>query len=71
VTDPEHSPTAGLDLDTPIRLRWALRDIKGKRTKLTPVGSADLGTLIKMGLVEMRDEVPALTSEGERAMDLS
>lgn len=29
------SPLAGLDLDTAIRLRWALRDIKAKRTKLT------------------------------------
>ena len=29
------SPWAGLDLDTAIRLRWALRDIKAKRTKLT------------------------------------
>jgi len=26
----------GLDLDTAIRLRWALRDIKAERTKLRP-----------------------------------
>src|SRR6478609_4329 len=31
------SPLAGLDRDTTIRLRWALRDIKAKRTKLMPV----------------------------------
>ena len=30
------SPLGGLDLDTAIRLRWALRDIKAKRTKLSP-----------------------------------
>ena len=30
-------PMSNLDLDTAIRLRWALRDIKGKRTKLTQV----------------------------------
>jgi hypothetical protein len=65
------SPMAGLDLDTVIRLRWALRDIKGKRTKLTPVSPDDLRTLIEMGLIEMRDDVPVLTNEGERALDWS
>ena len=59
----------GLDLDTAIRLRWALRDIKAKRTKLTPVNPDDLKTLIEMGLVEMRDDVPVLTNEGHRALD--
>ena len=60
---------AGLDLDTAIRLRWALRDIKAKRTKLTPVSPSDLKTLIEMGLVEMRDDVQMLTSEGHQALD--
>jgi hypothetical protein len=63
------SPLAGLDLETAIRLRWALRDIKAKRTKLTPVGPEDLRTLIEVGLVEMRDDVPVLTNEGHRALD--
>ena len=63
------SPLAGLDLDTAIRLRWALRDIKAKRTKLTPVSPNDLSSLIEMGLLEMRDEVPMLTNEGHRAID--
>jgi hypothetical protein len=55
-----------LDMDSAIRLRWALRDIKGKRTKLTPGG---LRTLIEMGLVEMRDELPIfMNKEGERAI---
>jgi hypothetical protein len=60
---------AGLDLDRAIRLRWALRDIKAKRTKLSPVGPDDIQTLIEMGLIEMRDEAPLLTNEGERALD--
>jgi len=63
------SPLAGIDLDTAIRLRWALRDIKAKRTKLTPAKPNDLKTLIEMGLIEMRDDVPVLTNEGHRALD--
>jgi hypothetical protein len=63
------SPLAGLDLDTAIRLRWALRDIKAKRTKLTPVSPSDLKTLIEMGLVEMRDDAPMLTNEAHQALD--
>jgi hypothetical protein len=58
-------PLASLDLDTAIRLRWALRDIKSKRLKMTPVSQADLKTLHELGLIEMRDEVPALTRVGE------
>ena len=63
------SPWAGLDLDAAIRLRWALRDIKGKRTKLTPVSPSDLKTLLEMGLIEMRDDAPLLTNEGHQALD--
>jgi hypothetical protein len=62
---------AGLDLDRAIRLRWALRDIKAKRTKLSPVGPEDIQDLIEMGLIEMRDDAPLLTNEGERALDWS
>ena len=63
-----NSPWARLDLDTAIRLRWALRDIKAKRTKLTPVSPGDLKTLVEMGLVEMRDDAPLLTNEGHQAI---
>ena len=63
------SPWAGLDLDTAIRLRWALRDIKAKRTKLMPVNPGDLETLIEMGLVEMRDDAPLLTNAAHQALD--
>ena len=59
-----------VDLDTAIRIRWALRDIKAERTKLTPVSPRDLKTLIEMGLVEMHDEAPRLTNEGHQALDL-
>jgi len=55
------SPWAALDLDTAIRLRWALRDTKGKRTNLTPVSPSDLKTLLEMDLIEMRDDALLLT----------
>jgi hypothetical protein len=71
MTDQQDSPLAGLSLDTKIHLRWVLRDIKGKRTKLSPVSPDDLRTLIEMGLIEMRDEIAVLTDEGERALDWS
>jgi hypothetical protein len=67
--DQPDSPMTGLSLDTAIHLRWILRDIKGKRTKLSPVSPDDLRTLLEMGLIEMRDEVPELTDEGHRALD--
>ena len=59
-TEQAKSLLAGLDLDTAIRLRWALRDIKAKRTKLTPVSPGDLKTLIELGLIEMREDAPML-----------
>ena len=60
---------AGLDLDTAIRLRWALRDIKAKRTKLTPVSPSDSKTLLEMGLINMSVDAPLLTNEGHQALD--
>jgi hypothetical protein len=50
-------------------VRWALRDIKGKRTKLLPVNPDDLRTLIETGLVEMQNDEPVLTNAGHRALD--
>ena len=55
--------------DRAIHLRWALRDIKGKRMKLSPVSPDDLWTLIEMGLVEMRNDCPVLTNAGHAAID--
>jgi hypothetical protein len=69
--DQPRSVLDGLNLDTAIRLRWALRDIKAKRTKFTPVSQSDLMALIELGLIEMRDEEPMLTDEGHRALDWS
>jgi hypothetical protein len=69
MTEEPDSPLAGLSVETAIHLRWVLRDIKGNRTKLSPVSPDDLRTLIEMGLVEMRDDEPVLTNEGHRAID--
>src|SRR5438045_9558265 len=60
---------AGLNLDTAIRLRWALRDIRAERTAWSPVSPDDLAALIGLGLIEMRNEIPALTYEGRSAID--
>ena len=60
---------ADLDLDGRIHLRWVLRDMKGKRTKVSPVSPDDPRGLIEMGLVEMRDDTPALTDAGYREID--
>ena len=61
---------ASLGLDNAIRLRWALRDIKAKRQKFTPVGPIDLRTLIDMGYVEMQDDDPVVTSAGLQEMEI-
>jgi hypothetical protein len=58
----------GLNLDTAIR---ALRDIKAKRTKFSPVGQDDLMAMIELGLIEMQNDEPALTNEGMRAIAYS
>jgi hypothetical protein len=68
MTDQPNEPLAALSIDT-IHFRWLLRDIKAKRTKFLPVNPDDLRTLTEMGLIEMRDQLPVLTSEGERAID--
>ena len=60
---------AGLNRDTAIRLRWAMRDIRSKRTKLSPVSENDLAALIDLGFVEMREGIPRLTGLGILALD--
>ena len=55
-----------LGLDNAIRLRWALRDIKAKRLKFSPVNPNDLRTLIDMGYVEMKNEDLVVTPAGLR-----
>lgn len=58
-----------LGLETAIRLRWAMRDIRSKRTKMSPVSENDLAALIDLGLVEMREGTPRLTGLGVLALD--
>src|SRR5665213_623454 len=64
-----HHPFAEFDLERAIALRWALRDIKAKRLKLSPLSDADLRALIELELVEMRDDVPVLTNAGHAVLD--
>jgi hypothetical protein len=66
----EH-PTGGISGVDPLRaidLIWTLRDIKAKRT-LLPVDPDHLRELIELGLVEMRDDVPAITTKGHHVLD--
>jgi len=62
-------PLANFDLEKAIALRWALRDIVAKRLKLAPLKQDDLQTLIELGFVEMRDEVPVVTQSGLAALE--
>jgi hypothetical protein len=71
VEKPQPSKFSNLPRDTAINLRWTLRDIDRKRTKLSPVSPDVLKILLELGLIEMRDEVPTLTSEGVRAISSS
>ena len=71
MTDQPASPLAGLSLDRAIHLRWVLRDIKAKRTRMSAIGPDDLRTLADMGLVEMQGDEPVLTNEGHCALDWS
>ncbi len=57
-----------LNLDTAIRLRWVLRDIRAKRTNLSPISQNDLMALTELGLIEMQNDEPALTNDGMRAI---
>jgi hypothetical protein len=56
--------TPPADRERAIRLRWALRDIKANRLKLSPIDQHDLRDLIDMGLVELRNDAPVLTNAG-------
>ena len=62
-------PTGGISgVDRAIDLIWTLRDIKAKRTLLPP-DPDHLREPIELGLVEMRDDVPAITNTGHRVLD--
>ena len=68
MTDNSH-PFAHLPLERAIALRWILRDIAAKRTKLSPVSASDLRELMELGLVEMHDDAPVLTSTGHAVLE--
>ncbi len=59
----------GIDPLRSIDLVWTLRDIKAKRTRLLPVDPDHLGELIDLGFVELRDDVPVVTSAGHQILD--
>src|SRR4030081_1112741 len=61
MTDNPNIAMTGVALSTAIDLRWTLRDIRAKRTKLTPLNSDHVRTLVEMGLFELRDDQPVLT----------
>jgi hypothetical protein len=62
-------PLANFNLEKAIALRWALRDIVAKRTKLSPPKDDDLQTLLELGLVEMQDDQPVVTEAGLAALE--
>ena len=56
----EIDPLRDLDLETTIRLRWVVRDIRARRTKLMALSSDDLALLEERGLITMNDGEPEL-----------
>jgi hypothetical protein len=57
-----------LDLDSAIRLRWVMRDIRANRLGMSPASANDLARLVALGLVEMRGELASLTTLGVREL---
>jgi hypothetical protein len=60
---------AELDLDSAIRLRWVMRDIRSNRMGMSPASENDLAALVELGLVEMREKLPSLTALGVRELN--
>jgi hypothetical protein len=60
--------TTPADRERAIMLRWVLRDIKADRLKLSPADQRDLRDLTDMGLVEIRNNTPVLTTAGTDAI---
>jgi hypothetical protein len=60
---PEAKPNSlyDLPLDTAIKLRWVLRDIRAGRIKLLAPSSDDLALLEHLGLITMENGKPVLT----------
>lgn len=60
---------AELDLDSAIRLRWVMRDIRANRMGMSPASENDLAALVELGLVELREKLPSLTALGVRELN--
>ncbi len=60
----ESDPFNGIELQEAISLQWTLRDIRAKRSKLSPINPSHLEKLKSMNLIEMHDDEPALTKAG-------
>ena len=64
MTDQQDDPLAHFGLDA-IDLRWTLKDIDSKRTLV--INKDHLPKLIELGLIEMREGTPYLTTAGQVA----
>jgi hypothetical protein len=62
------TPFADFSLERAIALRWTLRDIKGKRLRMSPVSESDIAILSQLGLIEIQDDAPVLTQAGHDAL---
>jgi hypothetical protein len=58
---PEPSSLHDLPLDTAIRLRWVLRDIRAGRTKLLAPSRDDLTLLAELDLISVDNDKLVLT----------
>ena len=63
------NPFAEFSLERAVGLRWSLRDIQGRRLKMSPVSREDLRVLTDLGLIELRDEGPVLTQAGTAVLN--
>ena len=63
------NPFVEFNLERAIGLRWSLRDIQGRRLKMSPVSREDLRVLTDLGLIELRDEGPVLTQAGTAVLN--
>ena len=63
------NPFAEFNIERAIGLRWSLRDIQGRRLKMSPVSNEDLRVLTDLGLIELRAEGPVLTQAGTAVLN--
>ena len=63
------NPFTEFSLERAIGLRWTLRDIQARRLKMSPGSDDDLRVLTDLGMIEVRDEGPVLTSAGTAVLN--